>query len=66
MNCPECKNKHTRVWDSRLMHFGTVKRRRRCMECNHRFTTAEIYISGYGLQDKLARMYKWLKRAARK
>lgn len=40
MNCPNCKNKDTKVVDSRVL--GTcVKRRRHCEKCNYRFSTYE-------------------------
>lgn len=42
MHCPFCKNKETKVVDSRLVDHGSqVKRRRQCMKCDGRFTTFE-------------------------
>jgi transcriptional repressor NrdR len=42
MHCPSCAAIDTKVIDSRQSADGTaVKRRRRCLECNARFTTYE-------------------------
>lgn len=42
MKCPNCQNKNTRVLDSRESQGGmTIRRRRECISCEHRFTTFE-------------------------
>lgn len=42
MKCPICKNKDTKVIDSRSLEDGTIIRRRReCLACNFRFSTHE-------------------------
>ena len=42
MRCPFCKNTDTQVIDSRVSDEGeSIRRRRRCTECNNRFTTYE-------------------------
>ena len=42
MNCPYCHTEDTQVTDSRLSADGnSVKRRRRCKNCQRRFTTYE-------------------------
>tara|TARA_Y100000994_G_scaffold61861_1_gene50059 strand:- start:3410 stop:3856 length:447 start_codon:yes stop_codon:yes gene_type:complete len=42
MKCPECSEIITKVIDSRLTEKGyTIRRRRECESCNHRFTTYE-------------------------
>ena len=42
MRCPSCKNLETRVVDSRMSEDGTsIRRRRACEKCAHRFTTFE-------------------------
>ena len=42
MYCPACNYEDTKVIDSRLVEEGrTVRRRRECLECGHRFTTYE-------------------------
>jgi len=42
MRCPHCENTATRVIDSRDLENGsTVRRRRECEDCGHRFTTYE-------------------------
>lgn len=43
MKCPKCQSVRSQVIDSRLMHGGQSKRRRRECECGHRFTTTEVY-----------------------
>ncbi len=42
MHCPRCKSPDTAVIDSRISEEGkTVRRRRECTKCEHRFTTFE-------------------------
>ena len=42
MRCPTCSSEDTKVLESRLADSGrTVRRRRCCAACNHRFTTYE-------------------------
>ena len=42
MRCPRCENPGTRVVDSRDLEAGsTIRRRRECESCGHRFTTYE-------------------------
>lgn len=42
MFCPACNYEDTKVVDSRVVEEGrAVRRRRRCPECGHRFTTYE-------------------------
>jgi len=42
MRCPFCKKDHDRVLDSRSANGGaTVRRRRKCLSCQKRFTTYE-------------------------
>ncbi len=42
MKCPQCAFEDTKVLESRLSHEGrSVRRRRSCIQCNHRFTTYE-------------------------
>ena len=44
MRCPACSSDDTRVIDSRLGDAGaTVRRRRECQACSHRFTTFERF-----------------------
>lgn len=40
MNCPYCGGQESRVIDSRSLNEG-VRRRRKCLTCNTRFTTYE-------------------------
>lgn len=43
MKCPTCNYKETKVIDSRLSGEGnSVRRRRECLKCQHRFTTYEF------------------------
>ena len=42
MHCPFCKNDDTQVVDSRVSEEGeSIRRRRRCLSCDKRFTTYE-------------------------
>ena len=41
MKCESCKNEQTEVIDSRPSG-ETIRRRRRCVGCGHRFTTREV------------------------
>ena len=42
MKCPDCNDIITKVIDSRLTEKGyTIRRRRECESCSHRFTTYE-------------------------
>ncbi len=44
MICPRCDGK-TQVTDSRGAPHNTIRRRRECVACGHRFTTYESTIS---------------------
>ena len=42
MKCPKCRSDETKVLESRVSHEGrSVRRRRSCLSCQHRFTTYE-------------------------
>ena len=41
MLCPECHNKKSKVIESRKTD-ETIRRRRECITCGHRFTTHEV------------------------
>jgi transcriptional repressor NrdR len=42
MWCPRCKEKETKVIDSRVSgEFASIRRRRACLACQYRFTTRE-------------------------
>ena len=42
MRCPVCQNFENRVLESRPADSGhSVRRRRECLKCGHRFTTYE-------------------------
>ena len=42
MQCPKCGSVRDQVVDSRLIHEGAaIRRRRKCLKCEHRFTTYE-------------------------
>ncbi|MEM6926960.1 MAG: transcriptional regulator NrdR [Myxococcota bacterium] len=40
MRCPACQNEESRVIDSRTVR-DTIRRRRTCQACGHRFSTVE-------------------------
>ena len=42
MRCPQCNNTESKVLDSRPAEEGaSIRRRRECLKCEHRFTTYE-------------------------
>jgi len=41
MDCPACNHPDHIVTDSREKNDGTIRRRRKCLGCNHRWTTLE-------------------------
>ena len=45
MRCPKCTSIEDKVIDSRIARDGnTIRRRRECLECGHRFTTTEFLV----------------------
>lgn len=45
MRCPKCTSIDDKVIDSRISKEGsTIRRRRECLECGHRFTTTELLV----------------------
>jgi transcriptional repressor NrdR len=45
MRCPKCTSIDDKVTDSRISREGhTIRRRRECLECGHRFTTTETLV----------------------
>ena len=48
MRCPKCGSQEDRVVDSRASREGaTIRRRRECISCTHRFTTYEEVERGH-------------------
>jgi transcriptional repressor NrdR len=46
MNCPYCNKEETSVLESRVLSSGDgIRRRRKCLKCNKRFTTHEIVVN---------------------
>ncbi len=49
MRCPKCTSIEDKVIDSRISKEGSsIRRRRECLECNHRYTTTESVVR-YGM-----------------
>ncbi|MBW8782027.1 MAG: transcriptional repressor NrdR [Verrucomicrobia bacterium] len=45
MRCPKCTSIEDKVIDSRISKEGSsIRRRRECLECGHRFTTTELLV----------------------
>ena len=45
MRCPKCTSVEDKVIDSRISKEGnSIRRRRECLECGHRFTTTEVLV----------------------
>lgn len=47
MKCPFCHNQNDRVLDTRVQKDGSIRRRRECLNCKARFTTAETLVLNY-------------------
>jgi transcriptional repressor NrdR len=46
MNCPYCNKEETSVLESRVLSSGDgIRRRRKCLKCNKRFTTHERVVN---------------------
>lgn len=58
MNCPACQHPKNDCIDSRPTHEGAARRRRRkCQQCEHQWTTYEIHanrLQEFEHLDKLA------------
>jgi transcriptional repressor NrdR len=45
MRCPKCTSIEDKVMDSRISKEGsTIRRRRECLECGHRYSTTETVL----------------------
>lgn len=45
MRCPKCTSVEDKVIDSRISRDGaSIRRRRECLECGHRYSTTEISV----------------------
>jgi transcriptional repressor NrdR len=45
MRCPKCTSIEDKVIDSRISREGSsIRRRRECLECGHRYSTTELLI----------------------
>lgn len=47
MNCPRCNSVRVNVIETRPSQNNTVRRRRECYICKHRFTTYETVATEY-------------------
>lgn len=47
MKCPFCGHSEDRVLDTRVQKDGSIRRRRECLECKVRFTTAETIVINF-------------------
>lgn len=47
MRCPKCDSENTSTLDSRIRNDGNTRRRRRCHNCQYRFSSIEIDIDEY-------------------
>jgi len=44
VKCPFCGHQDDRVLDTRVQKDGSIRRRRECLSCKHRFTTFETIL----------------------
>jgi transcriptional repressor NrdR len=76
MLCPKCRSVEDKVIDSRASREGaTIRRRRECLSCSHRFTTYEeieheglMVIKRDGRREEFSRekLFSGLKKACQK
>lgn len=76
MRCPKCGCQEDKVIDSRASREGgTIRRRRECLECRHRFTTYEqiehqglLVLKGDGRREEFSRekLMSGIKKACQK
>ena len=57
IRCPTCRHPNCEVVDSRPSS-GTIRRRRKCMRCDKRFTTYEMAAHAYCILDELETLTK--------
>ena len=55
MRCPKCDSENTSILDSRIRNDGNTRRRRRCRNCQYRFSSIEIDIDEYDDLKELAK-----------
>ena len=65
MICPKCKSK-SKVCDSRPTEDGTIRRRRECLKCSHRYATTEVLVEITQVVAKPAQPKKVVVTAKRK
>ena len=56
MNCPKCGSPSTYVLETRQTASGSMRRRRECAECHHKFTTYEVNQKQWMVLTKIAEM----------
>lgn len=47
MQCPFCKSENTKVLETRVQKEHEIRRRRQCLDCRGRFSTAETLLVRY-------------------
>ena len=47
MHCPSCRSEDSKVLETRSQSAFDIRRRRKCLKCNHRFTTIESILVKY-------------------
>src|SRR6267142_341009 len=58
MRCPKCTSIEDKVIDSRISKEGsTIRRRRECLECGHRYSTTEMLVRD-GVVDALEAQFE--------
>lgn len=53
MKCPKCESYNITAVETRNTSLGRVRRRRKCLDCGHSFTTYEVY-SEDGASDSIS------------
>lgn len=65
MKCPKCGSDQVTVIDSRR-DDSMVTRRRKCMDCNHRFQTHEITAEAYNEMKEKEKTLKFIIESVRR
>jgi transcriptional regulator NrdR family protein len=60
MNCPKCQSQQTIVYNSRPKD-STTWRRRKCLDCKHRWTTIEVTEDVFDFIDQIDKAIGTLK-----
>ncbi len=58
--CPKC-GRESRVVDTRFRSNGALRRRRKCCECGHAWSTIEVSLEVFEQLEKVQQTFRHLK-----